>query len=512
MKITTEPLENRQLILTIEVDEERAQQAMRRAARQIARQVNIPGFRKGKAPYDVIVQRHGEDTVRKEAADMLAQEAYSEALEQEEIEPYAPGVLDEVVLRPITFRLTIPLRPTVDLSDYRNYRLKPTKVKVSKKEVQQALEAIREQNAVLEPVDRPAALNDMVVMDLAGQTTADGVVFLKGNDARILLDAESTEPAPGFAEAVVGMEADEERTFTLTLPGDFPREELQGQEAEFTAKLAEVYERILPELDDDLARTVGNIDSFKELQEHVRGQLRQAAQEKAGGEYVGQVLEAIIEQTQVEYPPVMLEEELNAAVEDFKQQVSHQARLSLEDYLRIQGKTMEELREELRPQATARLKRALVLGEVVRLEGLEVDEEEIGAHIEQISASWGARADEMRTSLDSGEGRRTVRNRLLVDGAVQRLVAIAKGEAEEQGSGGEEETRGQGEGETGSGGEEETRGQGEGETGSGGEEETRGQGERETGSEGEEETRGQGEEETRSEMQKTGEQGNRRQE
>ena len=495
MKITTEPLENRQLILTIEVDEERAQQAMRRAARQIARQVNIPGFRKGKAPYDVIVQRHGEDTVRKEAADMLAQEAYSEALEQEEIEPYAPGVLDEVVLRPITFRLTIPLRPTVDLSDYRNYRLKPTKVKVSKKEVQQALEAIREQNAVLEPVDRPAALNDMVVMDLAGQT-ADGVVFLRGNDTRILLDAESTEPAPGFAEAIVGMEADEERTFTLTLPGDFPREELQGQEAEFTAKLAEVYERILPELDDDLARTVGNIDSFKELQEHVRGQLRQAAQEKAGGEYVGQVLEAIIEQTQVEYPPVMLEEELNAAVEDFKQQVSHQARLSLEDYLRIQGKTMEELREELRPQATARLKRALVLGEVVRLEGLEVDEEEIGAHIEQISASWGARADEMRTSLDSGEGRRTVRNRLLVDGAVQRLVAIAKGEAEEQGSGGEEETRGQG----------------EGETGSGGEEETRGQGERETGSEGEEETRGQGEEETRSEMQKTGEQGNRRQE
>ncbi len=470
MKITTESLENRQVILTIEVDEERTQQAMRRAARQIAKQVNIPGFRKGKAPYGVIVQRHGEDTVRQEAADMLTQEVYLEALEQEDIEPYAPGALDEVVLHPITFRLTIPLRPTVDLGDYRNYRLKPPKVKVSKKEVQQALEAIREQNAVLEPVDRPAALNDMVVMDLAGQT-ADGVVFLKGSDARILLDAESTEPAPGFAEAIVGMEADEERTFTLTLPDDFPREELQGQEAEFTAKLAEVYERILPELDDDLARTVGNIDSFKELQEHVRGQLRQAAQEKAGEEYAGQVLEAIIEQTQVEYPPMMLEEELDAVVEDFKQQVRHQARLSLEDYLRTQGKAMEELREELRPQATARLKRALVMGEVVRLEGLEVDEEEIGAHIEQVSASWGARADEVRTSLDSGEGRRTVRSRLLVNEAVQRLVAIAKGEAEEQGSGGEEETRGQGEGEAGSEGEQETRGPGEGEAGSEGEQE-----------------------------------------
>lgn len=450
MKITTEPLENRQLVITIEVDEERAQQAMRRAARQIAKQVNIPGFRKGKAPYGVIVQRHGEDTVRKEAADMLAQEVYREALEQEGIESYAPGVLDEALLYPITFRLTVPLRPTVDLGEYRDYRLKPSKVKVSEKEVQQALEAIREQNAVLEPVGRPAALDDVVVIDIEGQT-ADGVTFLKGDGTRILLDAESTEPAPGFAEAVVGMEAGEERSFTLTLPGDFPREELQGQEAEFTVRLMEVYERILPELDDDLARTVGNIDSFKELREHVRGQLRQAAQEKADREYTNQVLEAVIEQVQVEYPPVMLEEELDAAVENFKQEVRRKARLSLEDYLRIQGETMEELREELRPQAAAHLKRALVLGEVVRLEGLEVDEEEIGAHIEKVSAPWGARADEVRTSLASSKGRRVVRSRLLADEAVQRLVAIAKGEAEEQGSGGAEETRRQGEGETGSG-------------------------------------------------------------
>jgi len=438
LEITTESLENRQLRLTIEVDEERAQQAMRRAARQIAKQVNIPGFRKGKAPYGLIVQRYGEDTVRKEAAEALAEAVYREALEQEEIELYAPGGLEEVILHPITFKFTIPLRPTVELGDYRNYRLKPPRVRVSKKQVQQALEEIREQNVILELADRPAALGDGVAIDLVGQA-AEGVEFLKGDDIRILLDAESADPAPGFAEAIVGMEAGEERTFTLTLPDDFSRQELRGQEAEFTVKMVGVYESTFPELDDDLARTVGNFDSLKELEKHIREQLQQAAQGKADEEYTEQVLEAILEQAQVEYPPVMLEKELDKAVGEVEQAVRREMRLSLEDYLRLQNQTMEGLREELEPRTAARLKRALVLGEVVRQEGLEVNEEEIDAHITNVSGPWGVRADKVRASLSSDEGRQVVRSHLLADKAVQRLVAIAKGEAEEQEAGSEKQ-------------------------------------------------------------------------
>ena len=439
MKITTEPLENRQLSLIIEVDEEQARQAMQRTARQIAQQVNIPGFRKGKAPYDLIVQRYGEDTVRKEAADALAEAVYREALEQEGIRPYAPAALEETVLDPITFRFTIPLPPTVDLGDYRDYRLKFPKVKASRKQVQQALEEIREQNAILEPADRPAAPGDGIVIDLAGQTT-DGVEFLKKDDIRLLLEAGSTNLAPGFAEAIVGMEAGEERTFTLTLPDNFPQEELRGQEAEFTVKMTKVYESTLPELDDDLARTVGSFDSLRELEKHVKEQLQQAAQQKADEEYAEQVLKAILEQTQVEYPPVMLEETLDEMIEEVRRKVKREAHLSLEDYLRFQGKTVEELREDLEPSAAAQLKRSLMLGEIVRLEELGVDEEEIGARIEEISAMWGVRADEVRSSLSSDEGRGTMRNRLLADRAVQRLVAIAKGEALEPASVKEQES------------------------------------------------------------------------
>lgn len=438
MKITTEPLENHQLLLTIEVDEERTQQAMRQVARRTAKKVSVPGFRKGKAPYDVIVRRYGEDAVRQEAANMLSQEVYSEALEQEGIEAYAPGVLDELLLRPLTYKLTIPLRPTVDLGDYRSYRLTHPQVKLRREEIRLALEEVRRQNAVLEPVERPAALDDVVVIDLVGRTDT-GEIFLEDDNIRIPLSAHSSYFAPGFAEVVVGMEAGEERALVLTLPDDFSREDLRGEEAEFTVKLVETYERVLPELDDDLARTVGNFDSLAELRQHVEQQLQQAAQAKAGEEYAAQVLEEIVKRARVEYPPVMLERQLDEVVKEIEQEVKRKEQLSLDDYLRIQGETMEGLREKLRPQAETRLKRILVLNEVATLEGLEVEEEEMGARVEEISARRGVKADEVPQE---------VRGHLLIQKAVQRLVAIAKGEADETGGQGEGETRGQEEGET----------------------------------------------------------------
>jgi trigger factor len=447
LRVTTESLDNRQLRLIIEVDEERTQQAMRRAARQIARQVNIPGFRKGKAPYEVIVQRYGEDTVRQEAAEVLVGEVYREAVEQEEIKAYAPGMLEEVELDPVTFQFTISLSPMLDLGDYRDYRLKPRTVRVYKKEIQRALEDIRKEHAIFDPVQRPVALNDGALIDLVGRTAA-GTEFLQQDGVRVLLEVDGDEPAPGFVDALVGMAPDEDRTFTLTLPSDFPQEELRGQEAEFAVKMLEVYESTLPELDDDLARTVGSFDSFKELETHVKDQLRQEAQRQADQEYREQVLNDLLEQAQIEYPPDLLKEELDESVAEVERTVTRETKLSLEDYLRFQNMTMEELREDFRPQAVARLRRALMLGEIVRLEGLEVDDTEVSTQIEAVSAPWGVRAEEVRTSLSSDRGREAMHSRLLAGKAVERLVAVAKGEApelvSEEGDGEAEDTEAEG--------------------------------------------------------------------
>lgn len=438
MKITTEALPDRQLHLTIEVDEEQTHKAMQRAARQIARQVNIPGFRKGKAPYELIIQRYGEDTVRKEAAEALAEKVYRDAIQQEKIEPYTPGKLEEVELNPITFQFAISLPPLVNLGDYRNYRLKARQAKVFKKDVQQALEEIRRQHTIFELVERPVAPNDGATINLVGQTL-DGVTFLQDEDMRVILEDESDEPAPGFIDAIVGMEVNEERTFTLTLPDNFPQQELRGQEAEFTVKMLEVYKSILPNLDDDLARTVGNYDSFKELEKETKEQLRQAAQRQLDQEYTEQVIKDLLEQAQIEYPPVMLQEGIDNAVKEFEQAVKRELKLSLDDYLRYQNKTIEQQREEFEPRATSRLKQSLMLGKVVALEGLAVDEEEINTQIEEIIAPLGPQADQIRKSLNSRENRAAIHSRILAGKATERLVAIAKGEAPELPSAEEQE-------------------------------------------------------------------------
>jgi trigger factor len=244
------------------------------------------------------------------------------------------------------------------------------------------------------------------------------------------VEADNDYPAPGFSEEIVGMATGDERTFTLTLPDDFPREDLRGQEAEFSVKMVEVYDQTIPDLDDDLARTVGNFDSLKELEEQVKEQLLQAARREADQAYAEQVIEDMLEEVQVEYPPTLLEAELDDVVEESERMIKRDTKLSLEDYLRLQSQTIEELREELRPSAETRLRRALLLGEVAQAEGLEVDEGEIQAQVEAVSAQWGVRSEEVRTSLISDSGQRAVRSRLLAAKAVQRLVAIAKGEAE----------------------------------------------------------------------------------
>jgi trigger factor len=432
LKITTEPLESRQLRLTIETDEEQTQKAMQRAARQISKQVDIAGFRKGKAPYELILQRFGEDTVRKEAAEALIEEVYEQALEQEKIEPYAPAKLDEIELHPIAFTFTIPLQPTVDLGDYRNYRLKHKKVKVSKKEVQEALEEIRLENAMLELVERPLAIGDGAVIGLVA--TVDGEKILEKNELHIIAETEATHPAPGFAGAIVGMEAGDERTFTLALPDDSPREDLRGREAEFKVKMVEVYDQIIPALDDDLARTVGSYDSLKQLEARIKERLQLKAQMEADREYADQVMNDITEQAEIEYPPAMLERSLDGAVKEFEATVKRETMLLLADYLRMRNETMETLREELTPNAETQLRRTLMLGEVVRLEGIEVSDEEVDARIAADSALWGVRAEEVRVSLSSDVGKAAVRNRLLGSKAMLRLAAIAKGEAtDEQG-------------------------------------------------------------------------------
>lgn len=430
MKITTESIGERQVALTIELDEDRVRRAQRDTARHISREVEIRGFRKGKAPYDVVEQRLGKEVVRQELVNTLAEDVYREALDQEDIVPYAPGTLEDVTFDPFKLEFIVPLAPEVDLGDYRSYRREFSGPEVSEEAMTRALEGIRERNAVLNPLDRPAAEGDLLEGHLVGRGS-DGSVFLDEENARVLLETEADEPIPGLVEALIGLEPGEETSFTLVLPEDFDVEELSAEEAEFTVDVDNVYELILPELDDDLARTVGKYDSFEELKDDVRERLEESQLAQAESEYAEGVLEEVIEQAEVSYPPVMLEEALDDAVENYEVQVERREHMMLKDYLRIQGKTMEDLREELKPGVVDSLKRSLVLGEIVDQEGLEVSDAELDFQIAESSEQYGERAEEVRAALEAPEAQRGVRSRMLANKAIQRLVTIAKGEFSE---------------------------------------------------------------------------------
>ncbi|MFP4345486.1 MAG: trigger factor [Anaerolineales bacterium] len=429
-ELKKEILDTHEALLTIDVAEKAAQDAMQKAARQIAREINIPGFRKGKAPYRVVVNMVGEEAVRQEAVEVLIDKIYPKALEQAELVPYAPGDLEDVDLEAMHFVIRVPLMPVVDLGDYEELRMEPSEPEVTQEELDAALEDVRQEAAVLTLVERPAELGDQVILSyLEGQV--EGEVIVHDHDVEVVLDKEIPFISADFVEALVGMSEEEDKVFTITLPEDLSEEELRGKEADFEVTVAEVYERLVPELDDALASAVGNFETFAELQEAVREDLLAHKAEHAREDYLDALMDALVEGAEtVAYPPIMLEEEIDALVEQMQEDAVHRYKVKWEDFLRLQGLTEEDLREQFRPQAEERLERGLVLSEFAQATGVEVLDEEVQDEIDTLLAVTGVAESHPEAaeslSLDSDLAR-SMRSRLIGRRTMQNLERLAQG-------------------------------------------------------------------------------------
>ena len=424
MKVTPEEHPNRQVTLTVEVEEERAQRALRQAARRLSRRTRIPGFRPGKAPYGIVVRTVGEDYLRAEAFEAVGQQLYKDALEEAEIEAYAQGTLDDVQWDPLTFKVTVPLPPLVELGDYRALRVPPEPILVLDEEVDEALQHLRERYAEWVPVDRPAAYDDMLVMDIKG-AVGDEEIMNQQNWERVLQE-ESSGSLPGFDAALVGLSTGDEHSFDVTYPEGTTR--WAGETARFEVTLHGVKAKELPPLDDELAQTIGEHETLDELQEVVREDLR--AQREAESDYEGKVLDALVEQAQIEFPPLMLDKELDDLLGNHDRLLRQQG-TPLDEWLRVSGKSKEDYREETRPQAERRLKRNLALSELVEQEKLAVEDADVDEEIERrVAGQSSDTAQQLRELLDPSSGRQMLRKDLLTQKALQRLLSIAKGEFE----------------------------------------------------------------------------------
>jgi trigger factor len=437
--VDIEYLEDRQARLVVEVDPERVQKALRTAAKKISRQVNIPGFRKGKAPYHVVARTVGEHAIYDEALEPLGQAIYKEALDESDLEPFAAGSLDDFTLDPFVLTFTVPLMPVVKLGAYREVRLPFEEDEITDDDVEETLQAMRQEHAALEPVERPVELGDVALLNIAGTILADeqgeeeAQPFINRKEARVLITEDATYPVAGFPQQIVGMSAGEEREFDVTLPDDDEEllDELRGKTIHFEVTCQTVYRQDLPELDDEFARDVGDYDEMSELRAKIREDLEALSKRYARERYLDEIFEHLIESVaEVSFPPVMLEDEIEKRLREFDEQLKRQG-LDRETYMQVEDISEDDLREAYADDAEAYLKRGLILAELVDAEHLKADEEEIEDQKQNLLLSLGNQGPVLQQFVNSPETRARIADQIVTEKAVERLILIAKGEAPE---------------------------------------------------------------------------------
>jgi len=429
VKVNREKTENNQAFLTIEVDAEEMEESSLNVYRQLVRRVDVPGFRRGKAPRAILERHVGRKALFENILEDVVPRVYEKAIAAEEIEPLARPQIEVVQEEPLVLRAVVPLPPVVTLGDYHTIRVEEVPAEVTDEAVEAVLEELRRQHATWEPVERPVQLRDLITLDV--ESTIAGEPFINQQGAQYQVLPELAAPAPGFAEQLVGLKTGEEKEFGLTFPADYPRQELAGKEVTFRVKVVEVKEEKLPELTDEFATQVDpEFKTVAELRDRVRQDMEKRAEERARLEFQDRAVRALVEMSTIEYPPVLVDTEIHRMLEDRERRLQMQG-LTLERYLSMIGKTLEDMHEELRPEAEERVRRGLALGKLAEREGIEVSEAEVDDEVARILAEAAEeRRRELEELLSTPENRGAIRERLYSRKTLDRIVAIARGGTE----------------------------------------------------------------------------------
>lgn len=426
MKATREKTENRQVFLTIEMEPAEVEKSMAVAYRHLGERAVVPGFRKGKAPRAILERYLRKESVLDEALNHMVTEAYEQALKEQELEPFARPNIEITQTEPtVIFKATVPLKPTVELGDYKSVRVPPEPVDFSEDKVNAMLEALRHEQATWEPVERPVAYNDMVVLNV--ESNVEGKPFFDRQVTQYHVVEGTRIPVTGFAEQLVGMKKTEEKEFKLKLPDDYPNKELAGKEGSFKVKASEIKEEKLPELNDELAKRIDpELTTVDMLRERLATNLKRQAEEKARMDYEDKAIEAVVSLSKVEYPPILVEAEIERLLEEQARSFQRSG-VDLDKYLKAINKTPEQLREEMRPVAEKRVIRSLVLDKLAEETKTEISDSEINTEVEAIVKGSGPKEGEMQKLMDIPQSRESVKNYLTRRKTIAQLVDIAKG-------------------------------------------------------------------------------------
>ena len=425
MKVTNEKTENSQTFLTIEMEPAEVEESLEKSYRRLVQRTRVPGFRKGKAPRAILERYIGKESLFEDTLNNLLPEAYEKAIEEQAIEAFAQPQIEVAQTDPLVFKAVVPLRPNVRLGDYHSIQMTPEVAEVKEGDVDNVIEQLRHQQATWEPVERPVDFGDLVAFDIESSIEDEPFINQAGAQYQVLRDLSF--PVPGFAEQLAGVKKGEEKEFTLELPQDYPRSELAGKEPRFKVKVNEIKEEILPDLSDDFAKGVGSeFQTLDSLKERVSSDLKTRVEEQARTDFEERVIDAAVDLAEVEFPPILVEVEINRILNQ-RFQGGNQG---LEEYLRSINKTEEELHEELHPIATKSVSRSLVLGKIVEEEKVEVSGSEIDEEIERMAQNANENKEALEKIFNTPQARESIERALISRKAIQRLTEIAKGSKE----------------------------------------------------------------------------------
>jgi trigger factor len=378
LKTTVTELPESRVRVQAEVPAEEVERRVQEAARDLGRQMRIPGFRKGKVPPPVVIRRLGREAVVDEALRSSLGRWYADAIDGAGIVPVGEPELDVPPDlpgegQPLEFSIEIGVRPEAKLGEYKGLEVGRREPRADEKPIEEELERLREQQATLETVDRPAESGDHIVVDYVG--TIDGQPFEGGEGRDQLLELGTGRLLPGFDEALTGASAGETRSVEVKFPDDYPGE-LAGSEAQFEVSVIEVKAKRLPELDDEFASTAGGFDTMAELREDIAERLREADAASVEREFEQAVLDAAVAEATIDVPEKLVHARAHELLDQTLQALARQG-ISKEAYLRISGKDEEALAREAEPEAEAILKREAVLAAVVEAQGIEPTDEQL---------------------------------------------------------------------------------------------------------------------------------------
>lgn len=422
MSLQVEKLEHNMAKLTVEVAAEDVEKALQAAYLKQRKQINIPGFRKGKVPRQMIEKMYGPEVFYDEAANNMIPDAYAKAYDESELDIVSQPKIEVVQMekgKPFIFTAEVATKPEVTLGDYKGLKVDKVSTRVTQKEVDEEIEKERERNArTIEVTDRAVQDKDEVTLDFEG--FVDGVAFEGGKGEDYPLTIGSGSFIPGFEEQLIGAEIDKEVEVNVTFPKEYHSEELAGKDATFKCTVHTIKAKELPELDDEFASEVSECETMDAYRAEVKKNIKERKERTGKEKKENQAVDQAIENAQMDIPEAMIEFQVRQMADDFARRIQQQG-LTVEQYFQFTGMTAEKMMEEMRPQSEKSIKTRLVLEAIVKAENIEVSDERVEEELTKMAEAYQMEVEKLKEFMGENE-KKQIKEDLAVQEAITLLV------------------------------------------------------------------------------------------